>query len=301
MNKGKTDKNAAKGFASLLIEASCATSIPGFFAVTLDTHPFYNQMPIGRGRDMPFESIVLMDGGTEPSVRGITRLIGWQLTNQCLGGAMPANFLRITSIQAEPDVANKHVFYYEVGVGGELYMAGSCTDYSGGGKVGMQHMEDLFSFLSATYSLPVRREDITFERFNPKSAEMARAVVASAQSLEQRTEQWFARQRSRRHFNVGDKVTWNPNTRSYRPYNIPVSLAWPDATEYEVMDVETVPLRCTCGLGDRAWIVWHPEGRCNLRAVHEAAHMQIVIIVIDGEPRRFSGYNFDTFSLFDRT
>lgn len=301
MNKGKTEKNAAKGSASLLIEASCATSIPGFFVVTLDTHPFYRQMPTGRGRDMAYDSVCLMDGGTEPSVRGITRLVGWALTGQCLGSAVPANFLRVTSIQAEPDAVNKHHLYYEVGVGGELYMAGGCTDCSGGGKAGMHQMENLFSFLSAMYSLPVRRVNFTFEEFRPKFMEMTQAVIHSAQAIEKRVEQWFARQRSRRQFKVGDRVTWNPHTRPYKPWNAPTSLPWPDSTEYEVVDVETTPLYCTCGLGNGAPIFLHPEGRCNLRAVHEAAHMQIVTIVIDGEPRRFSGYNFDTFSLFDRT
>lgn len=287
MYQGNTENNAAlKGFAALLIQASCGTEVRKFQFGILSRHPFFSKIPKGRGRAVNYDSIYYFHDHNNPATEVFTRLIGWEITNQCLAYHMPVNFLRIVRTQGVP-----HICYYEVGVGRHLFMTGCFVD-----EKTRWELENLFSFLSGVYQLPIEKTTLQSQLQLSRQAELEMLLATSHQELAAETASWWAKSAIHRTFKTGELVSWNPHLE-YPPLSLTDRIPWPDSRKYKITSVETLPRKCTCGLGDIIWISLHPEGRCALRDLHELKHGQKVSIIIQGETITLSGYYFDHFDI----
>ncbi len=304
MEISKTDR-ARHGFTRLLKEASCSSNLPSFAYADLEggTHPFGMKLPktdalYGNPGRVEF----IGHPGEQQALACMIRMIGYELYDS--HGAMAdqqsnksVSFIRVTSAPC-PDFeeGERQDVYYEVCVRNRLYMTGGCTYYMGSGP--NNDLECVISFLSQTYQVPVYRHRLEAGFYAKAQRELGYALDKSWEENLQHRYKWNERIARYRDFKVGDIVTGNPDVRDGEGPHWFRGKNWQNA-RFEIKAVETIPLRCTCGLGgELSPIFIHPEKRCNLRTIHEAAHNQLLTVAHEGYDNIVSGYYFDRNKLF---
>lgn len=285
-------KSRQFGFAQLLIECCTIKPIPGFTCAFLEQHPFGLQILKRQPLGFTPEICYVGEGSTEPSVRGITRLVGWEITNQCLGNHNPVYFLRVIYVPGGPPY---HItdLYYEVSVGMRHYMTGGCNDKSGAGMTGARKMRELFMFFSQIYGVPVNRHDVPVEQGGHIRHNLMDALDKEHRDCEQRWEEILEEWERWPQFLPGHEVKLTEEgVQSLVGGSFDEQLKQEARQPLLVRDVETVPNHCSCGLGDRKSfpVIVHPEQKCNLRRRHEMLHNQIVTVKLGGYERKVTGY-----------
>jgi hypothetical protein len=96
---------------------------------------------------------------TESMIKEIIKL----LTYGTPRNDQPNIKLRVLFVRADVQDESKHRVFYEIASVGKTVMCGGCTDFSGGGKIGKQTMDDLFDFLSEVYRTEIQRVIIPYE------------------------------------------------------------------------------------------------------------------------------------------
>ena len=278
-------KSRQFGFVELLIECCTMQSIPGFTCTLLPHHPFglrYGQRNLG--------IVFVGNGATEESLRGFVRLIGWEISNQCLGSHHPVELLRVIRVPryGQEMPTPKYDLYYEVGVGCHLYMAGGWNYYSTASK-GAHQLEELFRFLSHTYGVPVNQYDANSRHAQYLEDEFPQVLDDSYRESERIWDRDLKEQVNWTTFSTGQRVTFTD--KGYVTIKYSFSGALPATQTFVVENVETVPDYCSCGLGDsKSFIVsFHPE-RCNLRRRHEMTHHQLVTVRLGEKAKKVTGF-----------
>ncbi len=287
MENSKTGQ-VRRGFARLLKEASCLSSLSGFKYADLESwHPFNLKIP----KSLSLKYIGYM--GDYDCYAALIRLVSREFMYILERHSKEeVKFLRITTAHSSHDYLDQQVIYYEVGIRNSLFMVGGC---------GYQDkpnfytpLEDVFSCLSHIYELPVHRNRISLHDYLQYEDRLSKALDLEWQANSKYFERWVAKQKTYHQFKVGDKLTWNPDVREKPCWFRDKS--WRSAN-LVVRGVKNIPMTCNCGLGDNAPIYLHPLELCNLARIHEAAHTQL--LDLGNFMNNVSGYYFDTHKLFN--
>lgn len=304
MDLSKTDR-VRYGFTRLLNEASCSSNLRDFRYADFESgiHPFGMKLPKSEdtlyGNPLHVEFIGYP--GTYEALPCMIRMIGSELTESRQAivdekSNRSVSFLRVISAPC-PDFepGKREDVYYEVCVRNRLFMTGGCTYYMGSGPD--NDLECVISFLSQTYQIPVYRHKLEAGFYEKAQKGFWEMMNDSWQQNSDHFSKWRVKHSGFRNFQTGETVTGNPDVRSGEGPSWFRGKNWRNA-KFEIKSVETLALRCTCGLGECGPVYIHPEGRCNLRIIHEAAHNQRVTVTANGYDEMVTGYYFDTNKLF---
>ena len=293
-DKRRESKQAKlSGFSQLLIESCTNEAISGFTCAFLEKHPLGLQVPVASGISLSTEVCFVGQGETDVSVRGITRLVAWEIAHQCLGGHNPVRFLRVIHAKDSEPPYTAADFYYEIGVGYRHYMTGGCNDSGGEGKSGARKMHALMLFLSQMYGITVNKYNTRPEEHRFMRYELWKLLK---QQHDECSEMWRQKQQQQEgwpQYQVGHlaKLT-EEGLRHFVGCSHDEQLKEQAKQPLLVQDVETVPNYCSCGLGNEKTfpVIMHPEGKCHLRRRHEMLHNQSVTIELGGYKRKSTGY-----------
>lgn len=299
MGKGKTGQVKA-GFARLLEDASCTTTIPEFSHTFLE---YYHPL----GFDYP-ESVNLSGGGIifigdnlRICSRALIRLMSWAMANDLDGEEHhQPEFLRITILESADKVKSNPLecgIFYEVCISNCVYMTGTFESWKDDFDA-RKELEQVFRFLSHVYGLPVYKNLVTYEQLAVKEKSydtFEDILIDGLATNKDQVLEYRALQKTYRMFKKRELVTWNPDVIPYEREEVEGSVG---QESYEIKDTELIPDYCSCGLGDDVSPFMHPKTRCNIRRRSWNGHHQLLTISIKGVDTKISGAYFDTASKF---
>jgi len=294
MGKGKTGQVKA-GFARLLEEAICTTTIPGFSYAFLE-----RDHPLGFGYPERVDTsgcgIIFIGDSHTICSRGLLRLTSWAMANDLEGNEHHApEFLRVTTI-GNPDETDSKLYgcgcFYEVLVYNAIFMTGSWESWKTEIPA-RKELDQAFRFLSHTYGLPVYKNHLTYEQLGAKEisdTDFEDTLIYAAEENKKRILEYRANQRTYRLFQKGEIVTWNPDVPPWDREEIEGPVG---QESYEVKDVEFIPDYCNCGLGEDTFAEMHAKHRCNLHRRFWNNHHQILTVSVKGIDTKLTGAYFD--------
>lgn len=120
-------------------------------------HPFDLEIPGERNNSFYHRRIEFLGspGHTDESIEHLEVNLGWSLGN---------NITHLRIIYAQCDIKNtdQHDVYFEIGLSSRIFIIGGCTDFSGTGGSGKEHMERLFTLISFVYEVKIDQVEIEY-------------------------------------------------------------------------------------------------------------------------------------------
>ena len=265
----------------LLVKSAFSTKpFNGATTLRLEKHPFGLRVE-GPSTTYEIKRIYYVgEPGFTDSVDFMLRILGQHIGAFASDGVL--NIWHLRKILCGNDKG--HDIYYEIAFLDLLFICGGCTDCSGAGGSGRDTMDGVFNFLSETHGIV--SSSVEFEGPPAGSQQMLNAflrVEGQRATLDPPT-------RDKHHFAPGQKVRMSKFGREMHAFS---NLRKADKDGIFTIDrVESIPYRCTCGLGDEVHAELH-VAPCSRMERAQAMHHQFLYVRIDGATERLSGAMFE--------
>ena len=127
-------------------------------------HPFLLDIPQRTGSNVyhSAEVYVFCTGATDISVETMIAHINWALGSYTVDVKNIVR-LRILNVQCSKQDPKKHFVFFEAWTSCGVFINGSCTDFSGGGKAGTRQMTSVFKLLSTIYEVEIEEVEISYD------------------------------------------------------------------------------------------------------------------------------------------
>lgn len=119
-------------------------------------------------------------GRTDDSVTSMIRLIGWNIAHNVIPTLSPK--MRVILAECDLDDRSMHDAYFEIGIAGDLFLAGGCTDCSGEGSTGRDKLECVFELLAKIYGAEIERVGVPYNQAHEAECRIIHQIEAFARS-----------------------------------------------------------------------------------------------------------------------
>ena len=292
MDQGRKPKAKSRrtGFAHMLNMACENRDIGRIQCAILAPNCLPDKINFLNPKKIKFCSIRWIRGDHErAALEALIKLVAWEIT---YGNVFEKqlNFLRIITIPASKSRIRGEKLYCQVGVNEHLYMAETCYV---GDEYEESRTQEFMTFLSSIFDTTVNSINVT----GPQSAAIQDFSEGALQNV---FEKEAAEEFGRRVYEAGlhkskiqekiilteeavRQIQWEDEREKNRTLNSLFAL--------NVMDVEEIPLVCSCGLGENYDIppILHLKDHCGIRRRHDIGHIQILTVQLPGRQLRIPG------------